>query len=390
MSTDAHTPTASTSSAPSRSKGKSKASAAASSSTPPLGKFLASSEKHVRDKAVASLSRFLSAGRISKPAPGKKGQEAEQEHKEDEELPVGDLNWDEETEVDARLAPAEMAKLWKGIFFCFWMSDKPLVQQALADDLANLTLDVRPKSKTRNGRVERFRAALCYLKGFWEAVTREWAGLDRLRLDKFYLLVRRFVHVAMRLLQREGWDERAIAEYNAVLTGPAGPLHVTDVKIPHSLAYHLSDIFVDEIERLASSTLSASADSAFPAERSFPLNSLLAPFRSTLAICPTTTMFSRITTEVFTPLLDAMLPAPVQPPSKRRKGAPAPKRPEYPGILALAVEAEGAGEGDEAAGEEIGKQVLKRLFEEGGKAETSDVNRRRIYAFVSERDVDLD
>lgn len=61
------------------------------------------------------------------------------------------------------------------------MSDKPLVQQALAQDLANLTLDVRPKSKTAAGRVERFRAAMCYLRGFWEAVVREWSGLDRLR-----------------------------------------------------------------------------------------------------------------------------------------------------------------------------------------------------------------
>lgn len=68
------------------------------------------------------------------------------------------------------------------------MSDKPLVQQALAQDLANLTLDVRPKSKTKNGRVERTRAALCYLRGFWEAVTREWAGLDRLRCVFFFLL----------------------------------------------------------------------------------------------------------------------------------------------------------------------------------------------------------
>lgn len=35
-----------------------------------------------------------------------------------EDLPVGDLNWDKDTPVDKRLAPLEMAKLWKGIFFC--------------------------------------------------------------------------------------------------------------------------------------------------------------------------------------------------------------------------------------------------------------------------------
>lgn len=63
------------------------------------------------------------------------------------------------------------------------MSDKPLVQQALAQNLADLTLVVRPKSKKpeKNGRVERTKTTLCFFKGFWETVCREWVGLDRLR-----------------------------------------------------------------------------------------------------------------------------------------------------------------------------------------------------------------
>lgn len=67
------------------------------------------------------------------------------------------------------------------------MSDKPLVQQALASALALLALDVRPKTGAGRGtgRVERVRSALCYMKGFWEAVVREWGGLDRLRLVRF-------------------------------------------------------------------------------------------------------------------------------------------------------------------------------------------------------------
>lgn len=63
------------------------------------------------------------------------------------------------------------------------MSDKPLVQQALARSLALLTLDVRPKNGVgrETGRVERFRSSLCYLRGFYDAVVREWSGLDRFR-----------------------------------------------------------------------------------------------------------------------------------------------------------------------------------------------------------------
>lgn len=123
--------------------------AAGMSSTPPLGKYLASAgtcalyiafiyadaleDKKTRDKAIQSLSAFLSSS-------------------------------------EDALPQAEMNKLWKGIFYCFWMSDKPLVQQALASELAELLL-----------LIEKSDVALGFLHGFWETTTREWNGIDRLR-----------------------------------------------------------------------------------------------------------------------------------------------------------------------------------------------------------------
>lgn len=56
------------------------------------------------------------------------------------------------------------------------MSDKPLVQQRLAADLAELVLLIDPVDESA-----RFEAAVGFLAGFWEAMGREWAGLDRLR-----------------------------------------------------------------------------------------------------------------------------------------------------------------------------------------------------------------
>ena len=80
-----------------------------------------------------------------------------------------------------------MDKLWKGIFYCkqlyfalffgvvdcvqgFWMSDKPLVQQGLASELAELLLTITSTS-----------ASMEFLRGFWHATVREWNGIDRLR-----------------------------------------------------------------------------------------------------------------------------------------------------------------------------------------------------------------
>ena len=33
---------------------------------------------------------------------------------------------------------SEMLRLWKGLHYCFWMSDKPLIQEELADKIASL------------------------------------------------------------------------------------------------------------------------------------------------------------------------------------------------------------------------------------------------------------
>ena len=58
------------------------------------------------------------------------------------------------------------------------MSDKPLVQQRLAADLAELLLLIHPSN---GGEDARFEAAVGFLGVFWRAMSREWAGLDRLR-----------------------------------------------------------------------------------------------------------------------------------------------------------------------------------------------------------------
>jgi len=50
------------------------------------------------------------------------------------------------------------------------MSDKPLVQQGLATELAELILTIATTS-----------ASLAFLRGFWETTVREWNGIDRLR-----------------------------------------------------------------------------------------------------------------------------------------------------------------------------------------------------------------
>lgn len=54
------------------------------------------------------------------------------------------------------------------------MSDKPLVQQALASELAEILLTISNIS-----------SSLTFLRGFWTTLVREWNGIDRLRYIHF-------------------------------------------------------------------------------------------------------------------------------------------------------------------------------------------------------------
>jgi ribosomal RNA-processing protein 1 len=70
------------------------------------------------------------------------------------------------------LSQSDSLKLWKGLFYCMWMSDKPRNQQQLARDLAGLV------------EVLREGVVVAFLDGFWITMGREWGGIDVLRYVK--------------------------------------------------------------------------------------------------------------------------------------------------------------------------------------------------------------
>jgi len=43
-------------------------------------------------------------------------------------------------------------------------------------------------------------------------------------LDKYYMLIRRYINATFRLLAREDWSAEAIAGVNKILSGPRGPM----------------------------------------------------------------------------------------------------------------------------------------------------------------------
>ncbi|KZV88056.1 ribosomal RNA processing protein [Exidia glandulosa HHB12029] len=307
------------------------------SPAPSLAKNLAATEKKTRDKAVKAVAAFLA----------------------------------DDASV-AAYSKADMDKLWKALFYCYWMSDKPLVQQALATELSELLMSINSTEH-----------ALRFLRSFWETTVREWGGLDRLRMDKFYMLVRRYVNAGFRMLARAKWDEDSCKEYQAMLRERGCPLCPDDNKVPSSLAYHLADIYLEELEK---------ALNAAPSPSPAPLTAVLEPFISLAALTANNRTYDRVANSVLRPLLNAMrtaLKAP--PPQESERGERKSKRvrlddaarsvltPAYPTLFANARLSCSAEEVQPLKLAALRTGVVGLIFEQASKEETRDSNRRKLY-----------
>lgn len=78
---------------------------------------------------------------------------------------------------------------------------------------------------------------------------REWPGIDHLRLDKFYLLVRFFVRNLFVTLKSRNWDLRALEGFVGVLEKRAFFVDDVDDKgLGNGVTYHIVSVFCDEIK----------------------------------------------------------------------------------------------------------------------------------------------
>ncbi|CBK24469.2 uncharacterized protein [Blastocystis hominis] len=133
-----------------------------------LGRDLANTEKRVRDKAVETIRRDI-------------------------------IRIQQCTEL-------EMMKLWKGLFYTFWMSDKPLVQEELAIVLSEMLFEFRSEE-----------LSWMYIVCFWKTMIREWGGIDMLRMDKFLLLIRKFTNQTFSFLEQKQWKQSLVEQYQSLV-----------------------------------------------------------------------------------------------------------------------------------------------------------------------------
>ncbi|XP_044106736.1 ribosomal RNA processing protein 1 homolog B isoform X2 [Neovison vison] len=177
---------------------------------------LASQEKGIRERAVRKLRQYLS------------------------------VKTQRET---GGFSQEELLKIWKGLFYCMWVQDEPLLQEELANTISQLVHVVNNSE-----------AQHLFMRTFWQTMNREWARIDRLRLDKFYMLIRLVLRQSFEVLKRDGWEESRIKLFLDVLMKEI--LH-PESQSPNGVKFHFIGIYLHELSKVGGRELLADQNLKF-------------------------------------------------------------------------------------------------------------------------------
>ncbi|XP_002761506.3 ribosomal RNA processing protein 1 homolog B isoform X1 [Callithrix jacchus] len=177
---------------------------------------LASSEKGIRDRAVKKLRQYIS------------------------------VKTQRET---GGFSQEELLKIWKGLFYCMWLQDEALLQEELANTISQLVHAVNNSA-----------AQQLFIQTFWQTMNREWKGIDRLRLDKYYMLIRLVLRQSFEVLKRNGWEESRIKVFLDVLMKE---ILCPESQSPNGVRFHFIDIYLDELSKVGGKELLADQNLKF-------------------------------------------------------------------------------------------------------------------------------
>lgn len=135
----------------------------------------------------------------------------------------------------------DFLRVWKGLYYCMWMSDKPLVQEGLAEDFGSLLPCF--------GKPE---VSAQFFGAFLKTMSLEWFGIDQWRIDKFLMLVRRMLRHAFQVLKDAKWKKKFLLAFGRQLKCTVLGDHEAI-----GLTMHFIDIYLDELAKIADGEISA-------------------------------------------------------------------------------------------------------------------------------------
>ncbi|CAL8101143.1 unnamed protein product [Orchesella dallaii] len=142
-------------------------------------------------------------------------------------------------------------RVWKALFYCMWMADKPLPQEQLAESISDL----------QNLFSSKTSPFLLFVEWFLRTLAREWNWIDRFRMDKFMMLFRRFLRKILLVVSEKKWHNDVLEGFLKIISTyifnryPAAKSKKEESKThvvmaPLGLQIHFTDIFMEELAKV--------------------------------------------------------------------------------------------------------------------------------------------
>ena len=138
----------------------------------------------------------------------------------------------------------ELMRIWKGLFYCYWMSDKPLVQEELAENISSMVSSFQTNQD-----------GLGFIQAFAKTFQREWFGVDRWRMDKTMMFVRRFLRHSLKLVAKAEWEEVLLKAFIEVVRKEVVLADPANASLGFQL--HFTDVFLEEVAKVGGEDLPA-------------------------------------------------------------------------------------------------------------------------------------
>uniref|UniRef100_A0A1I8NIA1 Nucleolar protein,Nop52 n=1 Tax=Musca domestica TaxID=7370 RepID=A0A1I8NIA1_MUSDO len=137
----------------------------------------------------------------------------------------------------------DFMRIWKGLYYNMWYSDKPLVQEDLAEQYGKL-LDCF------EGNLE---MSVNFFGAFLNTMCIHWFGIDQWRIDKFMMLTRRMLRYMFEILKASNWGKDAVEIFNKHATETV----LFENVVAKGLTMHYLDIFFEELAKVSEGNISA-------------------------------------------------------------------------------------------------------------------------------------
>jgi len=173
----------------------------------------------------------------------------------------------------------ELMRIWKGLFYCYWQSDKPLIQEELAESMSSM--------------IEYFateESSLLFFKTFLLTMGREWFGIDHWRMNKYMMLIRRFVRQIFKYNKKHDWRMDLAEKICQLFTENLLLCEIRKTSL--GLQMHTTDVFMEELAKVGTEELDSQV-----------INAYLQPFYKVLTTCRESRLISHVHETVFNYLL---------------------------------------------------------------------------------------